>query len=371
MSVETVIGSSPRSVGELTPQWLTRALRARTPGITVEDVEIVEAIWGTATKVRIRATYAEVADSAGPPRALCVKGGLDKRWRMKAGNAAVRRLTRFDAAGAYRLEAEFYDRLAPVLAAPLPRCWSAEVDAATGQGLVVLDDLVAAGARFGDPTVAWEVDRVAAALEVQAAWQAGSWGLQRSAYPWLPASPIVRELTPILLSAVHWNTHFRRRQAPALPVELEDRRVVAAAFDAMWRRHRDQAACLSHGDAHIGNAYLDADRQPTFFDWQGVCIGPPLDDVSYFITGALSTADRRAHERSLLEHYLAALSAGGAPAPTFEVAWQAYRSYALHGFLWAVTPPLMQPWCNVRAMADRHIAAILELETLSALSAVH
>ena len=371
MSVETGIGGSPRTVGEITPQWLTRALRTRTPGITVQDVELVEAIWGTATKLRIRATYSDQPEVGGPPRGLCVKGGLDKRWRVKAVNAAVRRLTRFDAAGAYRLEAEFYERLAPVLAAPLPRCWSAEVDAGTGQGLVVLDDLVAAGATFGDPTVAWEVDRVAAALEVQAAWHAASWGLRRNEYPWLPAIPIVRELTPILLSAVHWNTHFRRRQAPALPVELQDRRAVVAAFDHMWERHRSEAACVSHGDAHIGNAYLDADRQPTFFDWQGVCIGPPLDDVSYFITGALSIADRREHERALLRHYLAALSAAGAPVPGFDDAWHAYRCYALHGFLWVMTPPLMQPWRNVSAMADRHLAAILELETLSALGAVH
>jgi aminoglycoside phosphotransferase (APT) family kinase protein len=154
-------------------------------------------------------------------------------------------------------------------------------------------------------------------------------------------------------------------------VELQDRRAVVAAFDHMWERHRAEAACLSHGDAHIGNAYLDADRQPTFFDWQGVCIGPPLDDVSYFITGALSIADRREHERALLRHYLAALSTAGAPVPGFDDAWHAYRCYALHGFLWVVTPPLMQPWRNVSAMADRHIAAILELETLSALGAVH
>jgi hypothetical protein len=85
------------------------------------------------------------------------------------------------------------------------------------------------------------------------------------------------------------------------------------------------------------------------------------------MTGALATADRRAHERDLLRHYLSALAAAGAPAPSEDDAWAMYRRYSLHGFLWVTTPPVMQSWANVNAMAERHIAAILDLEALDAL----
>ena len=75
------------------------------------------------------------------------------------------------------------------------------------------------------------------------------------------------------------------------------------------------APALSHGDPHIGNTYLDAGR-PAFLDWQGVCIAPPMDDVAYFIGGALSVADRRTHERDLLKLYLSAAAAAGGPRST-------------------------------------------------------
>jgi aminoglycoside phosphotransferase (APT) family kinase protein len=118
----------------------------------------------------------------------------------------------------------------------------------------------------------------------------------------------------------------------------------------------------------LGNTYITADGQPTFFDWQAVCLGPPLDDVAYFLTGALETADRRACERDLLRHYLRALTAHGAAAPSHDEAWNSYRCYSVHGILWAVTPPMMQTRINVRAMAERHAAAIIDLDGLHAVS---
>jgi len=355
----------PVAPEEITAEWLTTAMRTRVPDIMVERVEIVEVIAGTATKIRVRASYAE-GQNGSPPQTLCIKGGFDTRLYRKMATAVVKRLRLMDTARAYQLEAAFYNDLAPAVKAPLPRCWFAGADSASGQGIVILDDLAAAGVSFGDPTVPWSVDRVAAALEVQAAWHAATWERPRDAYPWLPATSIIGELTPILLSAVHWKTHFVQRHSPSLPPPLNDRRRVRDALMRMWSRHASEAVCLTHGDAHLGNAYVDERGQPTFFDWQAVCFGPPLDDVSYFVTGALEISDRRAHERDLLRHYLAALTAHGVRAPTEDEAWQAYRRYSLHGILWAVTPPMMQSRANVRAMAERHAAAILDLDALQA-----
>jgi hypothetical protein len=357
----------PSAPEEITAEWLTAALRERVPEIAVERVEIVQIIPGTATKIRVRASYGDGHDWF-PPETLCIKGGFDKRLYRKAATALVKRLHLMDTARAYQLEAAFYNDLAPAVKAPLPRCWFAGSDSASGQGIVVLDDLTAAGVSFGDPTRPWSVDRVAAALEVQAAWHAATWQRSRDAYRWLPPASIIGELTPILLSSIHWNTHFRHPRSPSLPPPLNDRRRVRAALAQMWRRHASEAICLTHGDAHLGNAYVDQHGQPTFFDWQAVCFGPPLDDVAYFVTGALQTADRRAHERDLLRHYLAALTSQGIEAPTEEEAWRAYRCYSLHGILWAVTPPMMQSRNNVRAMAERHVAAILDLDALQAVS---
>jgi len=273
-----------------------------------------------------------------------------------------------DAGRAYQLEAAFYSRMAPTINAPLPTCWFADADSQSGQGIVILDDLVEAGVSFGDPTQPWPVDRVAAALEVQAAWHAATWDKPRSGNPWLPRTSIIGGLTPILFSPLHWNTHFRFPLSPSLPSPLDDRRLVRAALTQMWDRHAREAICLTHGDAHLGNTYITADGQPTFLDWQAVCLGPPLDDVAYFVTGALETAERRACERDLLRHYLRALVAHGVAVPSLEEAWTSYRCYSVHGILWAVTPPIMQTRINVRAMAERHAAAIIDLDGLHAVT---
>jgi hypothetical protein len=357
----------PHSVDELTAAWLTHALRERFPAVTVEAVEIVQVIRGTATKVRLHAHYAGGAVTGGPPETLCVKGGLDDRWRVKAVTRVMKPLGLLDPAKAYEVEVRFYNHLAPTIHASLPDCWFAGVDAQTGQGILVLEDLVTAGVSFGDPTIAWRPDRVAAALEVQAAWHAATWHATHETHPWVPQASVVRALTPVLLSRFNRATFLRSPKAPTLVAPLNDRRRVAAAFSRMWEQHSAEATCITHGDAHVGNAYVDARGQPAFFDWQAMCFGPPLHDVAYFITGALATDDRRKHEKGLLDHYLAALSAHGAPSPTHERAWDAYRRYSLHGFLWAVTPPVLQPWENIRAMAQRHMAAIIDLDTFGAL----
>lgn len=356
----------PREPEEITSEWLSTALRPRFPYITVERVNIIEVIPGTATKVRVRVVYAGGPDH--PPQSLCVKGGFDRRWHRRVGAAVVKRLGLMDAGRAYRLEAEFYNHMAPTISAPLPKCWFAAADIERGQGIVVLDDLVEAGVSFGDPTRPWSVDRVAAALEVQASWHAATWHTPRSNYPWLPRTSIIGGLTPILLNSLHWNTHFRFPLSPLLPSPLNDRRLVRAALTQMWDRHAREAICMTHGDAHLGNAYITADGQPTFLDWQAVCLGPPLDDVAYFVTGALETADRRSCERDLLRHYLRALTAHGVAAPSWEQAWNSYRCYSVHGILWAVTPPIMQNRIAVRAMAERHTAAIIDLDGLHAVT---
>jgi len=148
---------------------------------------------------------------------------------------------------------------------------------------------------------------------------------------------------------------------------LGDRSRVERGFRALWIRDESGPVALAHGDAHIGNTYLDARHQPAFLDWQAVCRAPVFYDVAYFVTGSLSVEDRRAHERELIRHYTDALASSGGPCLDLDEAWLDYRRYALHGFLWAVTPPVMQPLERVRAMSDRHTAAIGDLESLEAL----
>ncbi len=136
----------------------------------------------------------------------------------------------------------------------------------------------------------------------------------------------------------------------------------------MWRRDDAYGTpCVAHADAHVGNTYHDAGGAPRFIDWQSVCLAPAIDDVSYFIGGALSIENRRQSERSLLKHYLDLLAGNGGPRLSFDEAWLGYRAHCIHGFLWVVTPPTMQTPERVAAMAARYVGAMEDHDVLKLL----
>jgi hypothetical protein len=73
-------------------------------------------------------------------------------------------------------------------------------------------------------------------------------------------------------------------------------------------------------------------------DWQCAQLGTWSWDVSYHIAAVLDVEERRKSETALLAHYLDRLEAHGAPAPSWDVAWDAYRRSVVYGFnLWAIS----------------------------------
>jgi hypothetical protein len=327
---------------DFTPEWFSDAL-----GVVVEAAEIRHVVWGTGTKVLMKLVY---AGDAGLADSVCVKGGFDER------------LTAYSPEAAYATETNFFARVAPLLDAPVPRCLYAQ------DGIIVLEDLSATGASFGDPLEPWDADQVAAALEAQAQWHRSTWGVTDGPLGELGVgSASVRAAAHLLLSAEHWETTFSNPDAPKIPAEIDDRERIAAAFERLWERDMVGAAALAHGDAHVGNTFIDASGRPGFLDWQAACRAPSFYDVAYFIGGAMDPEARRASERDLVRHYLSALAAGDGPVIDFDSGWEDYRRYTLHGFLWVLTPAVMQPADKVKAMGERHAAAIVDHDSLAAL----
>jgi aminoglycoside phosphotransferase (APT) family kinase protein len=110
------------------------------------------------------------------------------------------------------------------------------------------------------------------------------------------------------------------------------------AFRALAAREPGDGWAVIHGDAHVGNLFLDADGRPGLVDWQLVQHGHWSTDVGYHIASALEPAERRVHERDLLTHYLDTLAGHDVEPPAFETAWSDYRRSVAYGFfLWAIT----------------------------------
>lgn len=81
----------------------------------------------------------------------------------------------------YRTEARFYRDFSDHLSEGLPEHYFADADEHTGQGIVVMPDITASGARFGHPGSPLTVDQAADALGAQAIWHSRS----APEVPWL------------------------------------------------------------------------------------------------------------------------------------------------------------------------------------------
>lgn len=343
----------PRTVAELTPQWLSGALDPRFPGITCTDLNITHVEWGTTSKVLIKAQYGSSGEC--PPPGLCIKGVFSEDAELF--------MSEVHASGA-EAESRFYRDLATQLRLPLPRHWYAGTE--PGQGIVILDDLAERSVTFGDPTSPWSPDQVAAGLDTLAAQHGCTWGNEFPSVPWITVgATVVRQAANALFSEQHWAAHCANPSAVQLPGALSDHAANLRAFQKLWAFDDRSALSLSHGDAHIGNTYVERDGGLLFLDWATASRAPWSYDVAYFVTGSLTVEDRRIHERALLTHYLDALQAHGGPRIGFDEAWLDYRRHQLHGLIWVAVPPTMQSVDRVTAMTNRYVTAIEDHQTLA------
>lgn len=340
----------PDRIEDIDAAWLTAALSEWHPGVEVDQVEVVEVIQGSATKVRLRLRYSR-AD--GLPERMILKAGFDDFMRALA-------------APLYCNEATFFRVAAPALRIPLVRCFYAGVEDASGQAALLLEDLVASGATFGRMEDAASPAVVAELVDQLAVLHATFWG--RTDAPEVAAlgkaAAGQRVVLDFLLGADNWQHCVDLGRFDSLPAAVHDRRRVAAAVFATL--DGDGPTCLIHGDAHLGNVWLDRAGSPALLDWQAAGPGRWANDVPYLVIGALATEHRRHHERDLVARYVERLAAAGvADAPTPDEAWAEYRRHAVYGMLGLLCTPEMQSESFCRAMGGRFAAAVDDLGALA------
>jgi aminoglycoside/choline kinase family phosphotransferase len=308
-------------------------------------VEPVEVIAGSATKVRILVGYGHNPDAL--PDSMVLKSGFDPIMRSLAAQL-------------YRNEAAFFRSAAPALDIPLVRCFYAGSDD-TGQSALVLEDLGAAGATFGQMTEPLAPAIVAEALAQLASLHARFWGEVDApeVAPLTAGAEGQQMVLQVLLGADNWQRCVDLGRFDGLPERVLDREAVAGAVFPLLDQDPERPAALVHGDAHLGNLWFDQSGRPRWLDWQAAGAGKWEADTAYFLVGALTPEDRRVHERDLLFGYLEALGeAGVADPPDSESAWAAYRRQLPYGMLGLLCTPEMQSEEFCRAMGERFAAAI-------------
>jgi hypothetical protein len=345
---------SPASVSEVTPSWLTDALSARFPRWRVRAAHVTNLIRGTATKARFEVEWEGPAREGGPPGSFWIKAGFEDHSASKAS--------------LYGNEARFYRDLSRTLGINVPDHYYAALDAAGGGGLLVLEDLLARKARFGSMTSPVSVETAREVLDMQARYHARYWKTGAAELDWLSTGGAIDKDGVVDMFLGFWDASMTLPRFEAVTTPLRDRDRIADAMHRLWEEAAAASPCLVHGDAHLGNLFLEPSGRAGYLDWQTVMRGPWAHDVASFLVPALEIEDRRRAERDLLRYYLDRLSSYGADAPRFEEAWNAYRKHAMWTFMWALCPPALQAERECTPAASRACAAIIDLETLQLLA---
>ncbi|MCA9504646.1 MAG: phosphotransferase [Myxococcales bacterium] len=350
--------SLPADVDDLTPEWLSRALAVRHPGVRVGGVEVLDRTERTNLHAWLRLDY-DVA--AGAPETLfCKLPPTNPEHRARIG-----------ATGMGTREAWFYRDLAPRLSMRMPEVHYAEAESG-GDFVLLLEDLSARGCAVSDGTWAISGDLAAGAIEDLAELHVRFEDAEKLAAiaPWASETrPRSTEFTVRTLR--HVIEHHADKVSAAY---LEVARRYAddpEGVEALWARG---PRTLIHADAHIGNLFVDAGRVG-FLDWGMLCVYPAMRDVSFFLTMGMDALERKRCERDLVRHYVDTRRALGGSPLSFDDAWTAHRLHAAYtviaSFL-TMVPPYDAESRRVftEAFRARSIASLDDLDSVGLLASL-
>lgn len=335
----------------LSPTWLTSALRLRYPGIEVHRVKAGPIVDRVSTNARFTV---ECVDGVPPDLSpnLCIKGYFNEQGR--------------ETRAAGEPEACFYRDLAASSDVRTLRSVYADFDERTRHGVVITEDIVAQGGEFLDADSPFTPDQVAESLGQFARLHAATWGNAH----WEHQQWLAPRLTGALRAfgveeiTARIDRNFNGPNGRRVPHDLRDAPRLVEAYqrlvDALAAEYSSADWCVIHGDAHVGNLYLDGSRRPSLVDWQLVQRGMWYMDVGTHIATALTVEDRRRSEDDLLAHYLDRLASHGVEPPAVDAARRALSRGIVRGlYLWGIT-----------VKVDPYLIEIL-LHRLSAAAADH
>lgn len=353
-----VPGEAPSPVDridEITPDWITAALRSTGSSLTagaVEATPIGVGQFGTNVRLSI-----EWSGEPGPDTLVA---------KLAAGEPGSRDIVRL----AYQKEVGFYLDLAAITDVRAPTCWFGAISDDATVFTLLLDDL--APAEPGDQLVGCTEDAATAALGNLAGLHAARWcDPTLSSFGWLTTGGLdnAGALGPIIIDAVPVFVERLGHRLEGADVAVLER---AAEATSAWATTRVDRFALLHADYRLDNLMFVTDGSVTALDWQTLSIAPPMRDVAYFCETSLVSDLRRSAEHRLVDGYVAALAARGGVDYDHDEAWVDYRLGMLHGVLATVLGCVYaQAERDERSdamfsvMATRTCAAIRDLDPFS------
>ena len=351
----------PLELEGITLEWLEAALSGYAPGLRVRNVETVDMIRTTCTKIRLRLDLENNREDAPIPETVILKGGFEQHSRAMAFM--------------HEREAKSYAGLLPPLGLRTPTPYFAQWDDASQQGIVIMEDLVARGVEFCSPLRPQGFEQVARRLKDLALLHGSTWDspeLQPGGkWDWMVDwAGNLDVYFGQFTQAETWKGYIDSPRGAAVSTLFHDRHWMRDAMDRMGAFSQPLDYCACHGDTHLGNLYIDNDGTPGFYD-SIAHKAPAMFEVAYHIGGALDLADRPRLEAGLIQYYLDELRTHGVTPPSFEEAMHQYAVYLAYGYLvFIINDSIFQPEAYNTAYAARFSQAMLDHDTLGKLAAI-
>jgi hypothetical protein len=312
----------PTTMDEVTPAWLTAALReggaiknATVTAIEKETIGVGVGILGDLARMTM--TYDR--DEPGAPKTIVAK----LPTQDPAGRGIAQML------GFYEKEARIYHELADVLNTPCSYYSARDPEAV--QYVILMEDVGAL--RMGDQVAGASVDDADLLIREVANWHCQWWeSAELEALDWIPA-PGAPQLklaqTSAMMSIEPFLQNFGNR------LDERQRGIVAAMAPrmmAMQDAFSDRPYTLCHGDLRLDNIFfgsVDGSRPLTLIDWQIAVKARGAYDMAYFLSQSIDPKERKANEKDWLRHYYDTVM-DGRGGYSWEECWHDYRAATLY-----------------------------------------
>ncbi|HEX9260064.1 MAG TPA: oxidoreductase family protein [Acidimicrobiales bacterium] len=286
----------PVKPGDLTPAWLSDALRTDVRSVEIEEIGEGKGILAVVLRLHLD------ADDVPPTLVAKLPSPHAENY-----NLAV-------AYGFYRREVEFYRHIAGHLDVATPSCHYADVDD-DGTNFVLLIDEVT-GFRQPDQIEGVGIDDARVVVDTLAALHAHWWkNPALDQLHWLPKldNPLYRAIEGALQQVFPlFEQMWGEQVAPeGLATARRQIHVLNAMIDD-WVVSKPET--LTHYDVRADNLLFGGsagDGVLTLLDWQLCLRMMGAIDISYFLGTNLTIENRRAHETELLRRYHDRITAFG------------------------------------------------------------
>ena len=322
----------PKGLRDITPRWLTQALFGKGepggPSITGYSAETIAEGRGFMSRLfRLRLDYD--SDSDGQPVSVIAK--------LPSADPLLR--TVFDRLGQNRREVRFYQEMASISNLQVPRCYHCGMDPATGDTVLLLEDM--GRARQGDSVAGCSMDEARFCIGQLAGFHASWWDsplLDR--LHWMPLKDGEAGAYQEMYAGA-WSS-LLEKAGGGMPQGLRllgDR--LAPEVHGIKARLAGPPRTIVHGDYRLDNCFFSTTagiRSVVVFDWEFCGRGRGAYDVATFISEAFPPQRRREEELGLLGEYHAILESNGVRGYTFEECLDDYRFSMLEILVfWIIT----------------------------------